>query len=118
MQWPAEPGYPNTGYDASGTTYTHPDYDPDAFFVRDAGVVVLDEPLEMAVYGELPQLDQLDALKSKRGLTKATFTSVGYGLQMAFPDAAAWKENNQRIRMVATPRLISLNAPGFTPPSR
>src|SRR5918997_6767779 len=27
-------GYPNDG-DVGGTPYTHPDYDPDAFFVRD-----------------------------------------------------------------------------------
>ncbi|GAA4408706.1 hypothetical protein GCM10023168_26470 [Fodinibacter luteus] len=107
-------GYPNSGYDATGTTYTHPDYNPDAFFVRDLGVVVLDKPVDKVTYGALPRLDSLDALKTKRGLTKQTFTSVGYGLQKSFPDAAAWKESALKIRMVATPRLIQLNAPGFT----
>jgi hypothetical protein len=38
-----------------------------------------------------------------------TFTSVGYGLQESFPDAASWKENNQRVRMLAHPRLIQIN---------
>ena len=38
-----------------------------------------------------------------------TFTSVGYGLQESFPDAASWKENNQRVRMLAHPRLIPIN---------
>ncbi|HSG13655.1 MAG TPA: hypothetical protein VLA22_07285, partial [Gaiellaceae bacterium] len=33
-------GYPCTG-DASGTPYTHPDYDPNAFYLHDVGVVVL-----------------------------------------------------------------------------
>jgi secreted trypsin-like serine protease len=33
---------------------------------------------------------------------------------MSFPDAAAWKENNQRVRMVAHPKLNQINVPGFT----
>lgn len=106
-------GYPFKG-DVGGTPYTHPDYDPNAFFVRDAGVVVLDDPMDMNEYGVLPRLDQLDALKTRRGKQDVTFTAVGYGLQMAFPDAAAWKENNVRIRMVAHPKLNQINTPGFT----
>ena len=39
-------GYPNSG-DVGGTPYTHPDYDPAAFYIRDVGVVVLDEPVQM-----------------------------------------------------------------------
>ncbi|NUQ86041.1 MAG: trypsin-like serine protease [Anaerolineales bacterium] len=108
-------GYPFTG-DVGGTPYTHPDYNPNAFFVRDVGVVVLDEPYYSpnGEYGELPLLNQLDALKTKRGLQNVTFTAVGYGLQMSFPDAASWKENNVRVRMVAHPKLNQINVPGFT----
>lgn len=101
-------GYPNTG-DVGGTPYTHPQYDPDAFFLYDLGVVVLDEPMVMDVYGVLPELDQLDGLKTQRGKQDVTFTAVGYGLQESFPDAASWKENNQRVRMVARPHLIQIN---------
>ena len=97
-----------------GTPYTHPDYNPAAFFLRDVGVVILDEPVYMDEYGQLPQLDQLDKLKTKRGQQNVTFTAVGYGLQMSFPDAASWKENNLRIRMVAHPKLNQINVPGFT----
>ncbi len=106
-------GYPFTG-DVGGTPYIHPDYDPNAFYLYDLGVVVLDEPLVMSEYGALPTLDQLDVLKTKRGKQDTTFTAVGYGLQESFPDAASWKENNQRVRMVAYPRLIQINTPGFT----
>jgi secreted trypsin-like serine protease len=106
-------GYPNTG-DVGGTPYTHPDYNPAAFFVRDLGVVVLDEPMPMSEYGTLPEEDQLDALKTKRGKQDVTFTAVGYGLQESFPDAASWKENNVRVRMVAHPKLNQINVPGFT----
>ncbi|MDL1910719.1 trypsin-like serine protease [Chloroflexi bacterium CFX6] len=108
-------GYPFTG-EVGGTPYTHPDYNPNAFFVRDVGLVVLDEPYYSpnGEYGELPSLNQLDALKTKRGLQNVTFTAVGYGLQMSFPDAASWKENNVRVRMVAHPKLNQINVPGFT----
>lgn len=112
-----ESGIPGNGYPydgtAGGTPYTHPDFDPGAFYLYDLGVVVLDEPVEMKTYGALPQLNQLDALKTKRGKKDVTFTAVGYGLQMAFPDAAAWKENNRRVRMVSHPRLLQINT-GFT----
>jgi len=106
-------GYPNTG-DVGGTPFTHPQYDPNAFFRYDLGVVVLDEPVEMDEYGTLPGLNVLDRMARRRGLQDVTFTAVGYGLQESFPDAAAWKENNARIRMVAHPKLNQINAPGFT----
>lgn len=101
-------GYPNNG-DVGGTPYTHPDYNPDAFFLFDLGVVVLDEPFVLDEYGALPELDQLDAYATRRGRNKVTFTAVGYGLQESFPDAASWKENNQRVRMVAHPKLNQIN---------
>jgi hypothetical protein len=106
-------GYPFTG-EVGGTPYTHPDYNDAAFFVRDVGVVVLDEPINRGGFGVLPGLSQLDALKTRRGTQNVGFTAVGYGLQESFPDAASWKENNVRVRMVAHPHLIQINVPGFT----
>jgi Trypsin len=50
----------------------------------------------------------------RRGLQNVTFTAVGYGLQMSFPDAASWKMQNDRVRMLATPYLVQINVPGFT----
>jgi secreted trypsin-like serine protease len=106
-------GYPTKG-EVSGKTYLHPDFDANAFFVRDVGVVVLDTPVVMSTYGVLPKLNQLDALKTRRGTQDVTFTAVGYGLQKAFPDAASWKEQAVKVRMVAHPKLNQINAPGFT----
>jgi secreted trypsin-like serine protease len=63
----------------------------------------------MSEYGALPSLNQLDALKTRRGLKDVSFTAVGYGLQQSFPDAAAFLENNVRVRMVATPQLLQIN---------
>jgi secreted trypsin-like serine protease len=109
-----ESGVPANGYpfkgDVGGTTYTHPQYNPNAFYLFDLGVVVLNKPMNMAKYGALPRLDQLDALKPS---SSTTFTAVGYGLQQSFPDAASWKEHNQKVRMVATPHLLQINT-GFT----
>lgn len=105
-------GYPFEGQ-ASGTPYTHPQYNPNAFYLYDLGVVVLDAPVTMDEYGVLPKLDQLDALAKQRGKRDVTFTSVGYGLQKSFPDAAYWKDQALKVRMVAHPRLIQINVPGF-----
>ena len=104
----AAKGYPYTG-EASGTPHTHPLYNPYAFALYDLGVVVLDQAVYMDEYGALPTLNQLDALKTRRGLKDVTFTAVGYGLQQSFPDAASWKEHNVRVRMVATPQLLQIN---------
>lgn len=108
-----ESGIPDNGYpyegDVGGTPYTHPDYDPNAFFLHDLGVVVLDEPFVLDAYGALPELNQLDALKTRRGRQDVTFTAVGYGLQASFPDAAAWKDVSERVRMVSYPHLIQIN---------
>ena len=106
-------GYPNMG-DVGGTPYTHPQYDPSAFYLYDLGVVVLDEPFPMAEYGALPEEDQLDALATRRGKQDTTFTAVGYGLQKSFPDAASWKTQADRVRYVANPKLNQINAPGLT----
>lgn len=88
----------------------HPLYPTAPFFVHDVGVVILQAPgVVLSEYGKLPSLNQLDAMKTKRGLKDLTFTSVGYGLQQSFPDAASWKEHNSRTRYVAHPRLIQIN---------
>jgi hypothetical protein len=114
FQSDVESGIPANGYpfdgQAGGTPYTHPAYNPSAFFIRDLGMVVLDKPMKMKTYGKLPALNQLDALKPS---SSTTFTAVGYGLQKSFPDAAGWKDAAQRVRMLATPHLVQINT-GFT----
>jgi secreted trypsin-like serine protease len=105
-------GYPNKG-DVGGAPYTHPNYDPNAFFLRDLWVVVLDKAVKMNKYGALPAQDVRDRLATQRGQQDVTFTAVRYGLQQSFPDAASWKEHNRRVRMVATSHLLQINT-GFT----
>jgi secreted trypsin-like serine protease len=62
----------------------------------------------------LPSPNQLDVLKTRRGLQDQTFTAVGYGLQQSFPDPASFLAHNSRTRYVAYPHLIQINVPGLT----
>lgn len=99
-------GYPCNG-GSTGTTYTHPAYNANAFFVRDMGIVVLDTPVTgITAFGSLPGLNSLDSLKVG---SHTTFTSVGYGLQKSFPDAAAWKDVALKQRRVSHPQLVQIN---------
>ena len=90
--------------------YAHPLYETAPFYFHDVGVVILAEPIYVSEYGELPELDQLDALKTRRGQQDTTFTAVGYGLQQINPVFV----QADRVRMVAQPHLIQINVPGFT----
>lgn len=98
----------------------HPLYEEGSFVLHDVGVVVLEEPFYPSDdeyfedWGELPAVDQLDILKTKRGKQDTWFTAVGYGLQESFPNAVAWKTVADRVRHVAYPELIQINSPGFT----
>jgi hypothetical protein len=102
-------GYP-CGGGFTGVTFTHPQYDPDAFFLHDLGVVVLDGAgYNPGSFGHLPALNSNDALVPGRS---TTFTAVGYGLQKSYPTAAARKNLGVRSRMVAHPWLLQINT-GF-----
>jgi len=88
----------------TGSLYLHPEYDPNAFYTHDLGVVVLDQPLNLPEYAQLPELNSLDELK-----LGARFDSVGFGLQRAHGPGASWRDIANRVRMVAHPYLIQLN---------
>jgi hypothetical protein len=108
--------YPDKGKNSveAKEWHTHPLYETAPFWYHDVGVVILKKPIRLDTYGVLPELNQLDELASQVKKSDITFTSVGYGVQESFPTAAAWKENNVRVRMVAYPHLLQINTPGFT----
>jgi V8-like Glu-specific endopeptidase len=89
---------------------SHPDYPNAPFEVNDVGVIELAAPISLDQYASLPVPNILDSLATRRGLKNVSFTAVGYGLQRINPVFS----EAERIRMVATPRLIQINAPGFT----
>jgi len=96
--------------------HAHPLFPTTSFVRHDAGVVILAAPiiLPASQYGVLPAVNQLDALKTRRGQQDVTFTAVGYGLQKSFPDVISYRDQRQKIRMVAYPHLLQINVPGFT----
>jgi len=108
---PVVAGYPCGGPNSyTGAVFGHPQYDPNAFFLHDLGVVLLDGAgFSPGSFGDLPELNELNALQPGR---HTTFTAVGFGLQESFPDAAAWKTVGIRQRMVAHPWLHQINT-GF-----
>ncbi len=81
-----ETTYPFGGPDTyDGTTYTHPLYEPDGFFLYDLGVVQLDGDglTGLSEYGALPDVGAVDELGN--GRKKAGVEAVGYGLQLINP---------------------------------
>jgi len=62
-----------------GTTYTHPDYDPNTLN-NDVGVVVLDDPVALDEYPTLAPEGFLTDLKATGDILDDTFVNVGYGL--------------------------------------
>lgn len=68
----------STGWDAEGVPFVHPQFDPDAFFLYDLGVVQLDAPYPLSNYAELPEVGAIDEMG--KGRKNNMVTAVGYGL--------------------------------------
>jgi len=111
-----ESGIPDNGYpyegDVSGKTVLYPEYDPNRFFVNDLGVVLLDGPVDMEQYGQLPTPGLLNEIVDAVKKPKTKFTAVGYGLQYINPVFV----EAERIRYYSEPKLIQIDVPGYTGP--
>jgi len=110
-------GGPGSGA-IEGTPYTNPDYDQypgtsnglPGFSYRDVGVIVLDEPVYMDEYAQLPTAGLVGTLKNKEDVD-----FVGYGVQYQLqipgnqvpvpPPYNRWA--GPRIRMYAPSELVS-----------
>ncbi len=53
----------------------------------DAGIVILDQPIQLDEYGALAVPGSLDSLATARGTKDVTFTASGYGLTKSSPVA-------------------------------
>lgn len=103
--------YPNCKSIEAVAWAAHPLYETAPFFVHDVGIVKLASAVPgVSTFGTLPVVNAFDAFKTKRGLDKVWFTSVGYGLQAINPVFI----QSLLVRMVAYPHLIQINVPGFT----
>lgn len=100
--------YPNAGPNTIEATagHAHPLFTEALFFLHDVAVIELHDPIVLAAgeYGQLPSLNELDALQSGHS---TTFTAVGYGVQRINPA----KLVAEKVRMVAEPWLVQINTP-------
>ncbi|HEU5490842.1 MAG TPA: trypsin-like serine protease [Gaiellaceae bacterium] len=86
-----------------GTAQAHPDYNPAAFFLFDAGIIVLAEPVTgVGDFGELTDEGTLDSKEAKKEL----YTPVGYGLNASGPQPAQQLGGDARFR--ATMKLVNV----------
>jgi hypothetical protein len=82
----------------TGTPYTYPGFDfTSSLDTGDVGVVVLDEPVELPSYGQLPSVDEVATLD-----THQLLTIVGYGIQDVRPVEVA-----DMIRLTGTVKLVN-----------
>jgi hypothetical protein len=96
---------------SSGTAVPHPQYNDYALFPNtyDIGVVLLDEPIYVAEYGELPNLGQFDYLRTARGAARdRQAVIVGYGLQGRIPSFAG----DDWVRYVGRTTVINTGQSG------
>ena len=110
-------GRPGNGYPFAGGTgiefaeiYTHPEFNDGAFYLHDAGIAILSEPVNLDTYGTLADVGTLDGLKTKRGLQNQEFTVVGYGLQSVTPSLQA-----DLVRYRGTVHLIDVSGTAGIP---
>ena len=121
VDWTPESGIdPDTGYPsacAAGTLgtqcatsgemynygYTSMDAVPET---KDAGLVILDQPIALSEYGRLAAPGTLDSLATKRGQQETMFTSSGFGISAASPGG----ETSFRERLMAQSKLTNLNS--------
>jgi len=115
-------GGPGSGA-VEGTPYTNPKYSSDenpygggnglpAFSYRDTGIVVLDTPIYMDEYAELPTAGLADTLKNK---TPMDFVGYGVQYQVQIPGSELpqpppyYRWTGPRIRMYAPSEMVSGN---------
>ena len=77
---------------------------------RDVGLVVLDQPIYLAEYGELAPAGTLDGLATGRGTKSTVFTVSGYGLTYRTEVHSAVPSVSYRSRLMARSTLVNLRS--------
>lgn len=85
------------------TANSHPEYDSNAFWMHDLGVLVLDESVAADTYGQLPELGQLNALVKQK--SKLILEAVGYGLEESKLNSSFGGDTRRKAPL----RLVNLN---------
>ena len=77
---------------------------------HDAGLVILDQPINLPEYGVLPEAGALNGLDTARGTQKTNLTVSGYGLTYRVNDNSALSNISYRIRLMAASTLVNLRS--------
>jgi hypothetical protein len=88
------------------TAYHHPEYNDEEFFNHDLGVLVLDKPVRLDEYGQLPTEGLLEELYAAD--KSQTYTTVGYGLEDSGPKTEIGGDTRRRAELV----LVNLTGVG------
>lgn len=78
--------------------------------IRDAGLVILDQPIALPEYAQLPTAGVLDNLDKARGTKDTLFTVSGYGLSLRTQDNSALPNISYRERLMASSMLVTLRS--------
>jgi hypothetical protein len=77
---------------------------------HDVGVVILDQPITLAEYGELAPAGRLNGLDRARGKKGTVFTVSGYGLTLSSQPHSAVPNISFRSRLMAKSTLVNLGS--------
>jgi secreted trypsin-like serine protease len=77
---------------------------------HDVALVVLDQPIYLSEYGELPEAGFLDQLATARGIQNVTFTVSGYGLTYKQEEHNGKPNESYRERLMASSTLVNLSS--------
>jgi len=77
---------------------------------HDVGLVILDQPISLSEYGQLPAVGQLNGLGTGRGTKDTLFTVSGYGLTRSTQEHSAVPNISFRERLMARSTLVNLNS--------
>lgn len=77
---------------------------------HDAGILVLDQPIQLSEYGQLPEPRVLDGLATSRGIQNTIFTVSGYGLTYKEQVQNGKPNISFRERLMAESTLVNVNS--------
>ncbi|HKG54006.1 MAG TPA: trypsin-like serine protease, partial [Anaerolineales bacterium] len=77
---------------------------------HDAGLLILDQAIELSEYGQLPEAGILDQLAISRGTQDTIFTASGYGLTYKEQVQNGKPNISFRERLMAEATLVNLNS--------
>ena len=77
---------------------------------HDVGLVILDQPIYLSEYGQLPEPNLLDQYATSRGTQDILFTASGYGLTYKQQVQNGKPNESYRERLMAEATLVNLNS--------